>query len=180
MSAQGDTLSTQLPVGGTETDLSGFGHPGEGHLEGIHNTQDHCGVRMENADKPERRLVVDEPAVEADTGDALAEVRRWLRANIEELTEERRDDVALVADALAVHATENGEGLREVRLATKPGGTSIRIEVDLSSTAVADEPQSALRGLNLSVVDDLAEGYGLLRRGPVQVVWAEVAVPLKA
>lgn len=59
---------------------------------------------------------------------------------------------------------------------TVAGGACVRIEVDMRTPVVPGDPLSPPQGLNLRVVDELSEGYGLIGRDGVQVMWAEVAI----
>lgn len=127
-------------------------------------------------DEQERRLMVANHGPEVTSGDVLADMRRWLRDNLADLPRNHRDDVVLVADSLGVHAVETGWGLRELRLKTVAGGACVRLEVELRAPVVPGEPLSPRHGLPLRVVDQLSEGYGLIERGGVQIMWAEVAI----
>lgn len=127
-------------------------------------------------DEHGRRLVLADQASQACAGDALADLRRWLRDHLAALPRHRRDDVVLVADGLGVHAVKHGWGLRELRLATVAGGACVRIEIDLHAPVVPGQPLSLRHGVPLRVVDQLSEGYGLIERDGVQVLWAEVAI----
>ncbi len=62
------------------------------------------------------------------------------------------------------------------RAKTVAGGACARIEVDMRSPVVPGEPLSPLQGHDLRAVDQLSEGYDLIERDGVQVLWAEVAI----
>jgi anti-sigma regulatory factor (Ser/Thr protein kinase) len=103
-----------------------------------------------------------------------AELRRWIRTRLPELSEEVRYDLQLICTELIANAYEHGSMPGRVRIEMDG---MVRVEVDDSSRRMPRKrgpSQERVRGRGLHIVARLAARWGARRTRTGKTVWAEV------
>ncbi len=105
------------------------------------------------------------------------ESRHFVLATLDELAcEQFATDAALVVTELATNAIEHARSDFTVSVVASNGG--VRIEVrdwSLLEPRLRESSPLATSGRGLLLVDALASEWGIVRRGDVKVVWAQLA-----
>jgi anti-sigma regulatory factor (Ser/Thr protein kinase) len=113
---------------------------------------------------------------------ALAEARRVIRDTVRVWgDEEHADAIELVADELVTNALMHTEGSAVVTLRFLTGtDRRLRVEVEDASSALPrrrDSGDSSVSGRGLTLVDVLADEWGVEARGDGKCVWSEFVMP---
>jgi anti-sigma regulatory factor (Ser/Thr protein kinase) len=108
----------------------------------------------------------------------LAELRARLRELLADIPADRVDDVLLVATELVANAYEHTAGLLALHLFRSADRTTVRVEVDDASPALAPYPGTSRlgdgRGRGLLIVQAVSTAWGVRRQPACKTLWADV------